>query len=349
MKNKKQGIIARLVVGKKKESDLLVQDLPTTRLKLFKSLITTRFGLIFKANLLAALFWLPFIAWMFISAGYVQNVVQDFTAGEYFSHLIYLTLLQYGTLIPLYMLAFVGLAGIFYVVRRICWGQTVRIVSDFGKGIKDSWKQFLGLGLITGIINMLLQYVGNAALLLITESNSFACGLVVGLTAVIAIIYCVMLMFAFTQSSLYNLSFFTLIKNSVILTFKRLWRSLLICFLSLLPILIFICMPWVFLQIIGACVAIVIGIGFMALTQTVYCHGVFDDFINKKDYPDFVGIGLSGGKMPEEIQAQKEPSAVLPDGNGEQEDTVEQNGGEEIGLSDEKEFTLEISSEDYLL
>ncbi len=102
------------------------------------------------------------------------------------------------------------------------------------------------------------------------------------------------MMYAFNASSLYNITFGRLIISSMKLTFKRLFRNLGVCLLSLLPMLIFMFMPWAFVQIIGYCVMIVFSLGFAGVMQTVYCHGVFDEFINKYSYPDFVRMGMRG-------------------------------------------------------
>lgn len=315
---KKRGIIERLVMGKPKDSDFTERDLPSTRFKQFKFVFKTRFGIIFRANLLSALFFLPFMVFDVIVGSYAADFVKGMTAEQHFSHLINLTLLQYASEIPLIIFGFAGLAGLFYVLRRICWGQSVKIIADFGKGLKQSWLQFALLGLVTGIINLLAHYIINFAILTISGGNVILWSLAIALTAVFVIIWCVALMFAFCQSSLYKLSFFRLILNSYIFTFKRLFRSLLFCFCSLAPILIFAFMPWAFMKIIGCCVAIVFSFGFAATVQTVYCHGVFDVFINSKDYPDFVGMGLAGAKIFEEIReetvAEDEPSEAVADG-----------------------------------
>lgn len=298
---KKKGIIERLVMGKTRDKDFTEADLPATRFKQFKFVFRTRFGIIFRANLLSALFCLPLIAWWLVSNAYVADHVAELSVTEYASELISLTLLQYGTEIPLIMLAFAGLSGIFYITRRICWGQSVKIIADFGKGLKDSWVQFTLLGLIGGVFNLLIRYIINFSLLSMADGSAFLCSLAIAAAVLLALILCTVLMYALCQSSLYTLSFGKLLKNSSIMTFKRLFRSLGIVLVSLAPVYLFALMPWAFVKIIGCCLAVVFSIGFAVTVQTVFCHSVFDIFINAKEYPDYVGIGLAGGKIPEEI------------------------------------------------
>ncbi len=291
---KNRGIIKRLVFGKQREEDITEDDLPDTRVKLFKFVMRTRFGIIFRINLLAALFFIPFMVWDVLSGSYIANYVANMTAAEYFSNLIYLTLLRYGTDIPLIMIGCVGLAGLLYVCRRICWGEPVKILSDFAKGIKQSWKQFIFLGLLTGVVLMLVNYIVPASLAVMTRDNAVGMSVAMALAVLFAVVWIIAMMYAFNASSLYNITFGRLIISSMKLTFKRLFRNLGVCLLSLLPMLIFMFMPWAFVQIIGYCVMIVFSLGFAGVMQTVYCHGVFDEFINKYSYPDFVRMGMRG-------------------------------------------------------
>lgn len=110
---KKRGIIERLIVGKPKENDFTESDLPSTRWKQFKFVFKTRFGIIFRANMLAALFFLPFMVFDVVVGSYVADFVKGMTAQEHFSHLINLSLLQYASEIPMIILGFAGLRDCF--------------------------------------------------------------------------------------------------------------------------------------------------------------------------------------------------------------------------------------------
>ncbi len=289
---KKLGIIKRLVIGKTREKDLTEDDLPATRPKQFKFVLRTRLGVILRLSILASLFFVPFAVWDILSSGYVASTVADMKAAEYLSRLIQLVLLRYGTEIPLIMIACIGLAGLLYCVRRICWGQSIRIFADFGKGIKQSWGQFVLLGLLSGIVNVLTNYIFRFCLLTMDSGNSLGLSVAMALAVLFGIVWIIAMMFALCQCSLYELRFGRLMINSFILTFKRLFRSFLFCMLSLAPILVFTLMPWAFIKIIGYAFAALFALGFAATLQTVYCHGVFDEFINKKSYPEFVRIGM---------------------------------------------------------
>lgn len=292
----KKGVIYRIIFGKGNDGDFTADSLPKTRVKQFGFVFRRRFGVIFRVNLLAALFALPLIVWDFLSSAYISEFTAGMDVQTEFSHLLRLSLIRFGTDVPLVMLAFVGLAGAFYVIRRLCWCAPVDLLKDFKNGIKNSYKQFTALGLLTGLFVFASNYLLRVCLLTISSDTEFV--YIMGIVAIaLADVICfTALVYAMGQASLYNMGFFTLIKSAFILTFKRLFRSAGTVLLSVLPIAVFMFMPWVFMQIIGNCLTIVFGIGFAVTMQTVLCLGTFDVFINKSSYPDFVGLGLSTGK-----------------------------------------------------
>lgn len=292
----KKGFVNKLLYGKGDNEDFSTEKLPATRAKQFFNAYKTSIGKLTNVNLLTALFALPLIIWDFLASAYVNDFMNNLDVKTQFSYLLKMSLLQYATEIPLIMLMFVGLAGAYYVIRKICWKAPVRLIKDFNAGIKNGYKQFLPLGAIAGVTNFAINYFVNFNLLTISDKTEFVnIAALVGI-ALLALIGTVALVFAIEQSSLYNLTFGKLLKNSFILTFKRLFSGTGVTLLSLLPILVFKFMPWIFVQITGACVTAVFSISFAITMQTVFCHGVFDVFINKQQYPDFVGLGLSKGK-----------------------------------------------------
>jgi len=327
----KKGFVYKVLYGKGTDEDFTTQNLPKNRAKQFFYAYKTSFGKITNLNMLAALFALPLLVWDLLASAYVADFMKGLDVKTQFSYLLKMSLLQYGTEIPLIMLAFVGLAGAYYVIRKICWKAPVRLIKDFNAGIKASYKQFLPLGLITGIANFIVNYLIQFNLLTISNENEFVYVAAIVGVILAAVIGFAALVFAMTQSSLYNLSFGKLIKNSFILTFKRLFSGIGVMLLSVLPIAVFRFMPWVFVQIIGGCLTMVFSIGFAITMQTVFCLGVFDVFINKQSYPDFVGLGLSSGKSYFQVLCD---TTELDDDEqiGEQQtDTQEESGNENRG------------------
>ncbi len=314
----KKGLVYKYVFGKEQSGDFTADALPVSRKQQFFVLLRSRFGVLFRVNLLCAPFWLPLLAWDMLCGWYVGEITQGMSVAERFSYLINLTLLQYGTDALLLGLAFVGLSGLFYVCRRLCWGQHIKPFGDFIKGIKNGGKQFFVIGLALGVFCGLMKYLSSVALLTMTEDNSFAWTLAVCLCAVAVVISTTIAVLACGQASLYNVSMRKLLLNSVIMTFKRLFRSLLVVLATILPFVVAWLLPWVLSQLIVCCVLVVCGLSCAVLAQTELCLDIFDTMINKRDYPDFVNMGLRGGKSYLQVQGasdnKAEPSVSASDG-----------------------------------
>lgn len=300
----KKGFVYKMVFGKQKSDDFTSDNLPVTRRQQFFALFKSRFGIFFRANLLCAPFWVLLLVWDMLAAGYVDTFTQNMSAAEKFSHLINLTLLRYGTDSILLGLASVGLAGVFYLARKLCWGQPVKVFHDFIDGIKRSWKQFFLIGLLLGLFVTLMEYLISVCALTMSADNAFLWTTAICLCYVAMIIALIIAMFAFAQASLYNVTTFKLFLNSFALTFKKLLSSLGVVCITAVPMIVCWFLPWALAKLIVLCLALTVGICYAVAVQTEFCLYVFDRYINAKEYPDFVGMGLRDGKSFLEVTDQ---------------------------------------------
>lgn len=298
----KKGFVYNLLFGKGRSTDFSSADLPKNRLQQFVFVLKTRFGILFKANLLSALFFLPLLSWDLICGWYVGKFTEGMDTQQQLAYLFNLTLLRFGTDAVLFAIAAVGLAGLFYVVRRLCWGQSVKLFDDFGRGIKTAWKQFALVGFLSGCVVALLRYFADFAVFTMTASNSFVWTVAVILCVTATAIVVQTAMFAFAQASLYNVSATKLLLNSLILTFKRLFSSLGVIAATVLPVVACYLLPWLFAKLVACCLLLTVWLCIAVTGQTTFCLGVFDVFVNKRDYPNFVSMGLADGKSFFEVQ-----------------------------------------------
>lgn len=346
----KKGIIYKLIYGKGHTEDFNSEKLPSNRAKQFFVILRTRFGLLFRANLLCAPFFIPLMVWDLLSGWFVGEFVADLTVSEHFSHLINLSLLQYGVDALFMALAFVGLAGLFYVTRRIFWGQPVKIISDFFKGVKDSYKQFFFLGLILGLFLGLMQYLISFASLTMTEDNSLIWSISVCFCVVAAVLAVMISMIACGQASLYKVGFGKLLVNSAVLTFKKLLTSFSVFFLSVGPLIICWFLPWLLARIIACLVLFTAGLCWAIAMQTAFCLSVFDRYINKISYPDFVALGLKDGKnaieaegsLTEDGRANNVEDESENCGEVLEEDVLPEQEGNDSSVIEQKEESLEL-------
>lgn len=192
----------------------------------------------------------------------------------------YLSMWRALLLIPCIIIAFVGLAGVFNVVKYEAWGTDVKVARTFIKGVKNNFVPFMWMGLLVGVCFFILQ---------LTLGIFDVYGIHVAVK-VIAVIFAIILlafaliiaMYMTTQASVYNLGFKSLIKNSVIFAVSFIPQNLIFVALSLLPMLLFF-LPGI-LRIFGVVFGLTLGIAYLACVWTIYAQFVFDGLYsnNKK-------------------------------------------------------------------
>lgn len=296
---RKQSFIEKLIEGSLNQKELTISDLPHNRRQVYKHLILNRFGTLFSVGFFNALFWLPLFGWYYFSGFYVMEKLKSSDPSQVAELLGNLMFLEYGTMVPLFCIGALGLAGMFYVIRRMCWGESVSLVHDFKKGIKQSWKQFLLIGFLFGVAVFILEYLLHQYSLKLYESALVNVMLYAG-TIIIYLLAMMQLIFAFPMSSLYWIGNFSLFKGSISFTFRYFPKNLLIFLISLFPFLVFIMLPSVLFRFIGILVFLLFGAMHTAVIWTLYSHSVFDKHINRQDYPDYVNKGIN----PLEEQAE---------------------------------------------
>lgn len=327
---KKKGLVEQVVLGKVKDKDFTVNDLPANRFQLFRFLMRNKLRQLYCNHLLSALFFIPLLAWAVLCISYTDLTFGDGTALEQLTRLPYYTAVVYGTAIPLWMLAFWGLSGGMFVTRKLCWGEPVVLRKYFKKGMKQSGGQFVFIGFITGILWLIVAFSSKwLALYAMQYGASILTSVGMGCLVIVALVLTGVTMFALSMASLYNVSLGRLYINSFKLYFATFLKSSGIVILSVLLPLVLLLVPLVLTQLIAYCLFVVVQIGWMMLLFTLCSHSAFDKFINSKDYPDFYGKGLRYGKMDkaEAVETVVEQPTNQPLEQQEVEDGFERPSG----------------------
>ena len=294
-KTKGKGLIYRLTMGRDDLPDFTPSKLPGSRWAQFKDIFRNRFGALVKINLLVLLFALPAIAWYVIvslmkqvdgamvpyssNIGVGYPVVTDAALiGQYraFSFEIQRWLIM----IPLLVIAGIGLAGGFYVIRRLVWDQGIAVGGDFFRGIKYNFLPFLWSSLFMGISLFLVMFNIHAY-------NNFTdihvawkiVGIAVSVIQFILIMF--MMMFLTTQAVTYKLKIWGLIKNSFLFAIALVPQNLFFLAISIIPIVLMLVLPTMF-SIFIVMIYAFIGFSYLILVWTLYAHSMFDRFINDK-------------------------------------------------------------------
>lgn len=264
--------------------------LPNTRAKSFVFYGKKYFLTLIIASVLGSLFFAPSLAWLYVmnfnKAQFIASL--DATSESYAATLAaYLrsfTLTTYSALILGAVLFFLGLAGVFSVVKRACFGENAT-VKHFFEGIRQNGLRFCLFGFVWGVayflFRMNLLFVGGAVLATFVRVTAAVSFLLVN----VIIMYCCM------QTVVYNVKLLATFKNAVVLTFAKFFQNVGVLVVFFAPYLITLLIPSPF-QLLALLALSFCYLGFATLFVGCYCNGVFDKTINPKLGEEFVRRGL---------------------------------------------------------
>ena len=313
--------------GKSGKGDFRKEDLPETRMQLFRDTLRTRLSALFRLNLLYMLVFLPMIIVM--AMGYINILTnlqvvlaaQEGTLPEFLAEMqqegeeprtvteeemaeiaatspmdviassLYTTLLW---LIPCIAITGPFTAGLCYVTRNWARDEHAFIWSDFKDAVKANWKQALGLSAITSVLPILCylgwQFYGGMAqqnMIMIVPQM---------LVVLVVIIWALAITYMHPLVVTYELRFRDVLRNGFLLGVARLPMSVGIRLLHCVPCLIGFLLAYLWHPIYGMLILIawyvLIGFSLSRFITASYTNAVFDRFINPRIEGAVVNRGL---------------------------------------------------------
>ena len=299
MANKKKGggLFNRIMLGKEKSEGYARASLPSNRWELFWDILKGRFGKLVVVNLLILLFFLPLAALLVLrymstaSMGAMYPFNQCFGVGYQalpdmvgFAEKITFTVnMGIFVFLPICaIIASLGLAGGCYVIRNMVWTEGIFVSNDFWRGIKLNLRPMLLITLtysfvfyIVTLSSSFVSYVAVSGLLpswLTITSEIFSYGLLFFTT--------MMAFHAMTMAVTYDMSFLTLVKNSLVMTIGMLPQNIFFLFVGGIGFLLMALGGMIFG--FGLMAVFFIGFSFLLLVWTTYCQWIYDKFVNDK-------------------------------------------------------------------
>ncbi|MCM1289650.1 MAG: hypothetical protein NC132_03990 [Corallococcus sp.] len=265
-------------------------NLPRNRFQEFKY-VASLWDRMLTLSLLVTLFALPLIAILSVSAVAEASLLKDVTDGaEYLSKMLQMRVFA-GLLSVVGFYPFMlGLSGAFYFIRRTVWSQGATIKSDFFKGVKGG----LAASIAPAAFATLTYLFFEASLIFVPvflKNIAWQIVMYVVVALVVILMFSV-IMYDLAQNAIYKVSFFHRLKNSFIFALVKYPRNALAAIITFLPFV-----PMIMWRILGMTVAFTVMavycFALCVLGQTLFCHSVFDKYINEKEYPDLVKKGLA--------------------------------------------------------
>ena len=274
-----------------KDKSVLI-SLPVNRVQLFKFTFKTQWSMLVKVSLLLTVFAIPLFILGIVKGVVSSNIMfqmqQNPDNGEllkqYFSQQIFLDIFN----IPCFVILSLGFAGAYTVIKQFVFQEGFTFFKSFFQGIKKNGKEFALVTLFFSVIYYLLLFLQNYLSLMNFEVYI----MVTIFTTLISVLIFNMVIFAYCQIPIYTNRFFQLIKNSFLFTFSRLWKISGVLIITFIPLLIVSLFQSLIAAFIIYFAYIFIGFGYAVLFTTLYCHSVFDEMVNKTQFPSIYRKGL---------------------------------------------------------
>lgn len=291
-KKKKKGLVERMMFGDDTKPDLTPERAQMSKWAMFKFLFFGRFGTMVLLNLLTALFALPAAAVMVLSylnstvaasyvpyssnLGFGYPIVVDAIAQGTLMSFTY-EILEYLLLVPCLAVFALGLAGNFYVMRKLIWEESTRTVKDFFRGIKKCWGSALFIGFALGFTILLVVFS-----LGYFDAYRLSTGLkALSVTLSIILLVFMLLFSAFfiTQSAAFKMRPMVLMRNSVLFVLGTNVQAIFFVGLALAPAyLAFI--PGI--TVILVMIYVFLGFSFTTLVISLFAHYCYEKFLYDK-------------------------------------------------------------------
>lgn len=297
-------VLDRLGLGNRTQDDFVKVSYQGSRFRFFWDVFKTSLGKFTTSSLFALLFFLPVIVILVyfyiaksnfginynfnanIGIGYPpsgSNIMQDYKNAVFFADLQ-----MYSLVIPFCMVAFVGLAGFFRVVKVLSWGKMPGLdgqpplMKEFFAGVSRGFLKFMGFGILAGVSAFVI-FVSLSVAKNLEVSGVLSVFAVIG-AFLVAIFLMSACMFGCTQVTTFNIGFFRALLNGFAFAGILYINNLLFAILVFLPVLI-IFLAFHFLTFLAPILIMLFlfwGIGFIVLAYTLYSHFLYERFLFSK-------------------------------------------------------------------
>lgn len=311
-KKKKNGFVRRMMFGNENKPDLTPEQMSMSKWAMFKYLFFHRFGTMVMLNLLTCIFALPAVVVILL---FYTNIAVNNGLIPYSSNLVIgypvvidamrqgtiaeftYTVMEYLCLAPCIAVLALGVAGNFYVMRKLMWEEPTSTVKDFFRGIKKCWLPAVIMGLVVGLsIELLMFSLGYFDAYGQSTSLKALC---VTLSIILLVFITLFGAFLMTQNAAFKMRPMVLIRNSVLFVLGTNVQAIFFIGIGIAPAFLAL-VPGITLML--SIIYVLIGFSYSTLIITLFCHRCYEKFLyDKIDSPQSVYA-----KRPDDIAEQAE-------------------------------------------
>lgn len=281
----------KTIKHKAASADFKEDMLPSTRKELFFDVLKNHYSDLIKIGLLLLLFLLPLFIVLVLQDVMLLSVNQLYSQNEidlttYKANI--LTIQFYTSIfeIPSIIFFFVGFSGILKLLKEYSFQEPVFFKLDFKNSIKENWKTFIILGLISAIILFISKW------LLIFINNPF---ISYGQIGISFILYVPIILLFLTAFLFYDGKKSLILRSSCELYAKTFPTTILLIIIIFLPLLLLL-IPQTILKYAMLLICVIIILPITLFVWVLYCNYIFDKYVNAYFHLEVVNKGLYNKK-----------------------------------------------------
>ncbi len=288
---------ARNYARVQKHKDVTI-NLPINYWQLFKFTYRTNITLLFKISITLALFAIPLFTALYFRGVITTGITKQSAPADLTKNLMSFQGWYGFVVLAAFLILSIGICGVSYVMKRQLRNEGVMFFRDFRTGIKKNCLAFLGITFLYFGFLAILNYVLN---LFWFKSEIPYYPILLVIFIIISVLVFMMWTLAVMINMNYKCGFFMLLKSSFLLTFARFPHLLLSLICSVAPLIVTVTIGYVPVLFAAMVIYIAIGFGHSTLLISLINFYIFDELINKRQFPEAYRKGLFSGEQVQPI------------------------------------------------
>lgn len=265
------------------KNDFLVTDLPSNRKELFFDILKNQWRNLLILSLIFLLLFLPLVISRYYNLIIINDIINS--GSDDAGALVFNFSIGYNFVVFIILIV----VGIFYggiarIYKKLAFNEGFFLGADFVKGIKENFKDFIFFFALYGFLNLIIETLCINFLL---ENNYLYYFFKVINYATLLPIFGICL----SLGSIYTDSVFKKIKVACRIYIKYLFKILLMLAVFILPLALLL-INSTSIQLFVPFVYTILYFPLAYLVFILLLNSIFDEVINKKNFPNLVGKGM---------------------------------------------------------
>lgn len=265
------------------KNDFLVTDLPSNRKELFFDILKNQWRNLLILSLIFLLLFLPLVISRYYNLIIINDIINS--GSDDAGALVFNFSIGYNFVVFIILIV----VGIFYggiarIYKKLAFNEGFFLGADFVKGIKENFKDYTFFFALYGLLNLIIETL--CINFLLENNYQYYFFKVINYATLLPIFgICLSL------GSIYTDSVFKKIRVACRIYIKYLFKILLMLAVFILPLALLL-INSTSIQLFVPLVYTILYFPLAYLVFVLLLNSIFDEVINKKNFPNLVGKGM---------------------------------------------------------